>query len=437
VENIKEEMKKIALLIVLLSFATLIWGQNKVIKNDTSYFSNDLKEKPKVKSAWKQFSIENSIPLNSINSDNFSDLQFLTTILENKKYIFLGESSHYVKEFNEIKFRLIRFLFQELDFDVVVFESNIWDCYQLKFLRDNYSSREILDKTIYGVWNTTTLNELISFVVENNIEFAGFDIKPSALKYDYFFEKNVLPQIDSNLSVIAIKCCQEFLKCYSSQNQEQEIENLNQLLVDHQLLLDELDQYIKTNKLDVDLIVYKKEICNRINIISSILIDDKGFTGSNRDSLMAETIEWLIKERYPNKRIIFWGHNGHISKNNRKDEKSMGFMLSDSILNKSYVIGLYMFRGETFSNKIIEIRKPFKNSLEAIMIQPGYKYSFLDFSKVENSESSSWIHQEIPSLLWGRFKRSIILKKTYDGIIFIDKASLPNHFILDYNKKLK
>jgi len=51
------------------------------------------------------------------------------------------------------------------------------------------------------------------------------------------------------------------------------------------------------------------------------------------------------------------------------------------------VIGLYMFRGETFSNKIIEIRKPFKNSLEAIMIQSGYKYSFLDFSKVENSES--------------------------------------------------
>ncbi len=430
-------MKKINLSIILLNFILVIFGQNSDYNSDSSLFSDDLSEIPKVKTEWKDFVIDNSIPFRSTSSDDFSDLQFLKEILQGEKYVFLGESSHYVKEFNEIKFRLIRFLKQELNYDFVIFESNIWDCYRLKLLKYNYSSREILDRTIYGVWNTSTLDELISYIVKNKIDFAGFDIKPSALKYNYYFEKNVLPQIDSNLSVLAFNCNQDFLQFYSKQNQEQVKVKQNQLLSDHLMLTDLLKSQINTRKSDTNLIIYRREIKNRINIINSIIMNENIFSGSSRDSLMAQTVEWLIKEIYPDKKIIFWGHNGHISKNNRKDEKSMGFMLSDSILNKSYIIGLYMFRGETFSNEIIEVRKPFKNSLEAIMIQPGYKYTFFDFSKVENSESSSWIYQEIPSLLWGQSKRNIILKKTYDGIIFIDKANLPDHYILDYNENLK
>lgn len=413
----------------------MIFGQNSVFKTDSSLFSNDLSEIPKVKTEWKDFVIDNSIPLSSTNSDDFSDLQFLQEILQDKKYVFLGESSHYVKEFNEIKFRLIRFLKQELNYDVVIFESNIWDCYRLKYLKDTYSSKELMDRTIYGVWNTTTLAELISYVVNFNIDFAGFDIKPSALKPNNYFEKNILSQIDSSLSVVAFNCSKDYLQFYSKQNQEQDINMINELLSDHITLSDLIDSQINSGKLDIDLLIYQREIKNRINIINSILLDENTFSGSSRDSLMAQSVEWLIREIYPDKKIVFWGHNGHISKNNRKSAKSMGFMLSDSILKKSYIVGLYMFRGETYNPEIVKVRKPFKNSLEAIMIQPGYKYSFIDFTKVDFSESSSWIYQEIPSLLWGHTKRNIILKKTYDGIIFIDKASLPNHYILDKKKE--
>lgn len=425
--------RKFQLSIILMIISSILVGQ--II--DTSLISIDLIKKPKVKEEWKDFVFENSIPFKSLESDDFSDLIFLNEFLANKQYVFLGESSHYIKEFNELKFRLIRFLVQELDFDVVVFESNIWDCYQLKFLRDHCTSEEILNQTIYGVWHTTNVNNLISYITENNIEFAGFDIKPSAFKYDYFFEKKILSSIDTNISNLALACSKRFLKYYTQRNQNSKKNELIQLLSDQEKLYDTLNQFIENSNLNLSLKVYQKETKNRIDIINSMILEDSEFLENNRDSLMAQTIEWLIKEIYPDKKIIFWGHNGHISKDNRKDEKSMGFMLSDSVLTKSYIIGIYMFRGETFSNEIIEVRKPFKNSLEAIMIQPGYKYSFLDFSKVKNSENSSWIYQEIPSLLWGEFKRNIILKKTYDGIIFIDKASLPNHYILDYNKKLK
>lgn len=423
-------MRKFQFTIILMCIVSMLFGQ----EIDTSLISSDLLKTPKVKEEWKDFVIENSIPLKSLDSDDFSDLQFLKEILADKSYIFLGESSHLVKEYNELKFRLIRFLSQELDFNTVVFESNIWDCYQLKLLKDKYSSKEILDQTIYGVWNTPTINNLIAYIIENNIEFAGFDIKPSAVKYDYYFEKNILSTIDTNISNLALICGKGFLKADDYRNHTENKNELNQLLSDNEKLYDTLSQIIKDADLDLslNLKIYQKEIKNRINRINSMINEDPEHSQDLRDSLMAETVEWLIKEVYPSKKIIFWGHNGHISKNNRKDEKSMGFMLPDSILRKSYIIGLYMFRGKTYSNRIIEIRKPYKNSLEAIMIQPHYKYSFLDFSEVKYSVGSSWIYQEIPSLLWGRFKENITLNKTYDAIILIDKSSLPNHLILDY-----
>lgn len=57
------------------------------------------------------------------------------------------------------------------------------------------------------------------------------------------------------------------------------------------------------------------------------------------------------------------------------------------IKNKSYFIGLYMFRGSTYTDKVIKVIKPYKKSMEAIMIQPRYKYSFFDFSSQKKTKT--------------------------------------------------
>lgn len=304
-------------------------------------------------------------------------------------------------------------------------------------MKDKATPQEILDQTIYGVWNTSTLKDLITYIIQGNINFAGFDIKPSAMQNKFYYEKNILSASDTAIANLALSCSKRFTDIYRSHGQSNNKQHLDKLLSDLHLLNSLMNIKHFTISDSLTLKIYKQEIKNRMYLIRELTKKDFSKITASRDSLMAKTIEWLTKEIYPNKKIIFWGHNEHISKNNRKNGVSMCALLPRSILNESYVIGLYMFRGETYINEIIEVRKPFKNSLEAIMIQPGYKYSFIDFSKVENSEYSSWIFKQIPSLLWGRFKRNVILKKTYDGIIFIDNASLPDHYIIDYKTKLK
>ena len=41
----------------------------------------------------------------------------------------LGESGHGVAEFNHAKVRLIKFLHQQMGFDVIAFESGLFECF--------------------------------------------------------------------------------------------------------------------------------------------------------------------------------------------------------------------------------------------------------------------------------------------------------------------
>ncbi len=129
------------------------------------------------------------MPLKSIESDSFADLQFLKTILSDKQYVFLGENSHTCKEYSKVKYRLIKFLSREMGFEVIAFESNMWDCYNIDMQKDDLDVKQMLINSIYGVWHTTTLLDMMDYIKRKNLTLAGFDIKESGLP-DYLYQKN-------------------------------------------------------------------------------------------------------------------------------------------------------------------------------------------------------------------------------------------------------
>ncbi|HEV7993374.1 MAG TPA: hypothetical protein VGP25_16230 [Gemmatimonadaceae bacterium] len=69
-------------------------------------------------------------PIRSLSYDgDFSDLRFLATTLQGKRLVQLGESGHGVSEFSLAKVRLIKFLHEELGYDVIAFESSLFACW--------------------------------------------------------------------------------------------------------------------------------------------------------------------------------------------------------------------------------------------------------------------------------------------------------------------
>ena len=62
--------------------------------------------------------------------NDYRDLQFLKELWKDKKLVLLGEQSHGEGTVFEAKVRLIKFLHEEMGFEIVAFESGLYDNYQ-------------------------------------------------------------------------------------------------------------------------------------------------------------------------------------------------------------------------------------------------------------------------------------------------------------------
>src|SRR5688572_1849727 len=104
-------------------------------------------------SGWITWLREHHHPLRppaAAATDDFADLQFLKAVLDARRIVQIGESHHSVAEYGAIKTRLIKFLHQEMGFDVLAFESSIYECFAADLRQ--LSPTDALFATIFGVW---------------------------------------------------------------------------------------------------------------------------------------------------------------------------------------------------------------------------------------------------------------------------------------------
>lgn len=153
-----------------------------------------------------------------------------------------------------------------------------------------------------------------------------------------------------------------------------------------------------------------------------------------RDQRMAENLTWLTENLYPDKKIIVWSHNYHIRKdnmkikNNRSPLPTMSELLPERIKKDSYVIGLYMNRGESLfvDHKPAPVRYPHPESnIEWILSKSESKNIFVDLASQKYSNETSWMFLEKQALDGGAFVANnmmgfYLLMRYTNQIIFRD-----------------
>ena len=105
-------------------------------------------------SAWVSWARANHHPIAAVESadgDSFEDLQFFKTVLRDRRIVQLGESGHGVAEFNHAKVRLIKFLHQQMGFDVIAFESGIFECFHADRTAAANTALVTMRNCIFGV----------------------------------------------------------------------------------------------------------------------------------------------------------------------------------------------------------------------------------------------------------------------------------------------
>ncbi|WP_214483422.1 erythromycin esterase family protein [Bacillus sp. SM2101] len=376
-----------------------------------------------------------------LKGNDFSDLMFLKDILADKRIVMLGESSHGVAEYNQMKGRLIKFLHEELDYNVVAFESGMTEVNLTNELLLELDSITGMKKSLYNIWHTNNNTYLFKYIREQKstsqpINLVGFDMNSmgtrEGLLYD-FFE-------DINLEYAkAIEIAEKEFYSLTQLGNPIPDERNKKLIDQYKNLLSSLNEENSNLARSLNENIqqlFDKIFKQRLYLLTNIYNSSEEINYMNlRDKIMSENLVWLLNELYPDEKFVVWGHNGHIMKNNSATSNgwyvSMVEYLPESIKNEAYVIGLYMYSGKHKSldiKEIVDVNTNHKtNSIEHRLNQSGYPVTFLNINIKDDKANSYWWNSEAIGKHDGRSDILFIPSEQYDGLILIDKVSPPSY----------
>lgn len=405
---------------------------------------------PKIDPLWESWIKIHSKEIKSLTSTDYSDLHFLDTLLQNKKIVQLGESAHGVSEFSAVKVRLIKYLHEQLGFNVVAFESSVFDCYYANANKAKLGPDGMMQNSIFSVWDTYEVEQLFKYIynirnTSSPLILAGIDIQPSSYGSQYRpeFLKNVFNKI-SKESANGIFQLDTYFQSIDSNT----LYNVKDSLVtEYQSYLDLLennwDKVIKSypeNSPVPD--IAKLSIRSNIKYINQRYYEIIGNSikeDEERDSNMAYNLEYLHKNVYPNEKIIVWAHNYHIRYNSAvvkntfiPGANTMGYYLHKDLADELYTVGLFTYKGQVALNNrtAVDVTKETGENIEAILYYSGYFYAFVDMLNQTETAGNSWMFKQMKAKYWGMQDQLLVPKEQFDAILYIYESHLPGYLNL-------
>lgn len=417
---------------------------------------------PPVPAAWAQWIAANHHPIRSLHSRYSDDLQFLKPRIGTRRLVQLGESGHGVREFNRARVRLIRFLHQEMGFEVLAFESGIYDCWYANERLATATAEQSMRDCIYGVWHTEELVELFEYVrhtqgTNRPLILAGFDMKNSAshtIQSSPAFLHDVIAPVDAGYAARARDLETSF---YAERGRASAATTSAQGFADSIRAIDERERLtVRYDSLlafiDARLpaliaarphqpgavLVARQAVYSRPRELVGMK-NPNSFEGWDaRDRTMAEHLDVLMDEVYPGKKVMVWAHNAHVMHNretivrldlNQSPAKAMGGYVAERRRAELYTIGLFMYRGSAAFNsrQVYTVQRPLENSLEALFHRTGRRWAFVDLLHQPRSAGTEWMYTPNPAKEWGIFDYDMVIRDAFDAILFVDAVTPPQY----------
>jgi len=396
-------------------------------------------------------------PIRSLIVDEtFSDLEFLSPLLNNKRIVQIGESGHGVKEYNQVKVRLIKHLHQNLGYNVIAFESSLFECYHayLSGVKNRSSSAvQDMQKSIFGVWSTREVEELFQYIRDSQdsdqpLILAGIDVQSSsnlsrAARPQFFYD--VISHIDSTYASDIFELDQSINEALSTSDSEifndineivNEYDQLTEFLQIHRSQLNEIYHSTTEKHHPIVAIQTAKSMSFLFRQRNASALDETQLSIEIRDRGMSKNLEFLLDEMYPDEKVMVWAHNFHVRHDNPAVEGNylsgyvnMGKHVHNRYGDELYTIGLFMYKGSAAANdrSLYDIEPAIRNSLESIMHHSELRQAFMDFTNIPESDETDWIFESSFNKAWGLIDMRMIPREQYDGIIFIQEVSPPNY----------
>lgn len=407
---------------------------------------------PAVPPDWASWIQANHFPIRSTSATdtNFDDLQFLKDVIGDRRLVQLGESGHGVAEFDSVKVRLIQFLHQQMGFDVIAFESSLYECFRADEQVGALVADSLMKHCILDVWHADETLPLFDYIkaargTSRPLILAGIDTqfttayrtaRPGELR-------ELLGLVDPVVAEEAYALDTELLRLVALDPDTRRAEiagKVASMTAAYERIADLIDREQERLERALPSRPLFPRVMGRAMRMAPSLVRSLASGGyweyvTIRDEGMADNVTWLRERLYPGRKILVWAHNYHIQHDATEISPSvtMGYHLSRRHREDLYTVGLFMYWGQAtgVDHETHDVTAPLPNSLEALLGRTTPPASFVDLLSQSLSAGTAWMFQPIRAKSgnnWGiSYGEMITPRRQYDGILFVDEVHPPHY----------
>ena len=357
------KLRLVQLFFILILFSSQLFSQNLDFKDIESSIIN----------------------LGDVTDEDFTGYKQLDSLLQGVEIVMLGEQSHGEGTVYETKIKLIKYLYKNLGFEILVFESGFYDSKKAWDLIEQGEDVDIsLAGSIFPTWSTIKeFRPLVEYIEEsknsdNVLQILGFDSQfTGVISKKYYLDdlSNYIKGIDSTLVNT-----NDWSHLKKSLNLvfDYDFKKLKKVKVQSDtVFINKIIKYIEPYSNDKKAKFWIASLKS-----TKACLADLALKTYFRDKQMADNLIW-IKEMYPNKKIICWGATSHFLYNTQSVEMKsliikvlggnykdlmMGDYIKEKYKTKVFTIGFTAYQGRygfVSVNKKIKAPKP--NTLEFLL----------------------------------------------------------------------
>lgn len=387
-------------------------------------------------SSCKTLSSLNSTIKFSSDLQQFSELSTLKKALKNVDIIALGENTHGLGTVFKAKTELVKFLHQELGFDLVLFESGFGDGALAWEQFDSLSSKEFTNSFSSNFYyNSEEIEELVQYVKSQNkaIKLQGFDCQP---QQNYLIKRmtEIIYPVDSTFAKSVQTEMRNFNNLYQLENNNDTLafykqrDNFISFLTDYEHVLNKQEQAILnsgTTKNEIDAI--KKSNAIFKDTYAQLKMGEMmGWPAyaNIRDQSLYNTIKWF-KEKNPKTKIIIWAQNSHIENEDKPgyNVKWMGHHLKATYGDQYYSVGAIVYSGTSLNyNGTFDFEHKDSTYL-AYHLNQFQEDRFVLNLRNHNKEDCT--KQLLLGMESGGSTARFVAKNRFDGLLFIKFSDPP------------
>ena len=403
---------------------------------------------------WAAERLPELSPISPYHED-FSDLTLLKEKIGDKRIVLLGEQSHNESEPYLWKTRLIKFLHQEMGFEVLAFEYGLYNLFRLQ---QKAAASELdlkdwqlgLPTAILGVEEFMPLKSYLESGARSDcpLILAGVDHLGKGVIAREFTEK-VLARtgfrtddlMPSFLTVMEDIAWGRYINGRKELPKKFEIEAFLaslDLLIKHFEAKAELND--QENKVLLQCLIATKAFSKREFHTPASFSEHFYEAERARDQQMGDNLLWLARELYPDKKIIVWAASTHIARKldllRHVDKKkagvrtqTLGNVAWEQMHDHIYALAFVAFEGHYGSpvfyrnNQYPHIQEDqYKGlELEEIMYLAGKEQTFIDLRNP--GPGGEWLKSVFPARPLGNETWLAPWSELFDAFIFYREST--------------